>query len=483
MQVWVQVTAAALSAATVVIILLLFIWRFRYSRRLTRITDTTKTRGQGLQSGIMELHLANESRDRRSLAGFHHLDSKRRANFSMFRHGVSQKTPFRWADHPWLVSETIEFGWSKFAFMAYTPSPSTRSNLLSLCVAGDQGGETEANTCWEVSPGSGDHMQKIRFNPGMKMIDMGIPPLGVSCVLKSALPLPGPPLGNISSFPQEAYLEIIILSPLSEEEGNSVHSVQSSPGTGELIKLIPQTVNPSAQSDSVIHVAGINDSAVLQGLKLRNKEGGQDEPVIWSLGLSGGGYLPWKIPGSYPGSIGFNSNGSVFLDGIKLIFEAEKAELQSKDKVIGCGFDPSRKKVFFTVDSELVHEIHCKSEEFGSPLYPTLAANVEVTVLVNFGQTAFKYLPANAHRTPNPCFIGPLAHGSEATLGYEDSREFFSIGRIDPQWLNRNSNKNHNNGDSMAPDHDGESEAELFEIVLDRSNRSPSTAMSTAETR
>ncbi|XP_042506487.1 uncharacterized protein LOC122082782 [Macadamia integrifolia] len=108
----------------------------------------------------------------------------------------------------------------------------------------------------------------------------------------------------------------------------------------------------SPASDSLIHVAGINSSARFQELKLRSKEGErQDEPVMWSVGFSGGGYPPRKLPGIYPGSIGFNSNGSVYLDGIKLVFEAEIAELESRDKVVGCGFDPSQKKVFFTVDS------------------------------------------------------------------------------------------------------------------------------------
>lgn len=145
------------------------------------------------------------------------------------------------------------------------------------------------------------------------------------------------------------------------------------------------------------------------------------------------------------------------------------------DKVIGCGYDPRQKKVFFTIDSELVHVIHCKSEEFGSPLYPTIAANVDVLVLVNFGQSAFTYTAANANRTSNPCFIGPVVNSSPAAaaaLGYEDSKELFSMGRIDSQWLNRSSTKcGHNNA---ASEFDEESEADLFDIVLDGGySRSP----------
>lgn len=147
--------------------------------------------------------------------------------------------------------------------------------------------------------------------------------------------------------------------------------------------------------------------------------------------------------------------------------------------MIGCGFDPRQKKVFFTVDSELVHVINCKSEEFETPLYPTIAANIDVLILVNFGQSAFTYAPANAQRTSNPCFIGPLVNPPAAALGYEDSKELFSMGRIDSQWLNRSSTKGgHNTGaNNRTEEFDEESEADLFEIVLESSGRSPNTVL------
>lgn len=160
-----------------------------------------------------------------------------------------------------------------------------------------------------------------------------------------------------------------------------------------------------------------------------------------------------------------------FLSGTKLVFESEKSEWGRTDKVVGCGFDPRQKKVFFTVDSELIHVMHCKTDEYGSPLYPTLASNIDTMVLVNFGQSAFKYTAANSQRTPNPCFVGP-AMNSPAALGYEDSRELFSMGRIDAQWLNRSTTRGNQNQGRL--DFDEESEADLFEIVLDSCGRSPS---------
>lgn len=147
------------------------------------------------------------------------------------------------------------------------------------------------------------------------------------------------------------------------------------------------------------------------------------------------------------------------------------------EKVIGCGYNPIQKKVFFTVDSLIVHEIYCKTDDFGSPLYPTLAANADVVVLVNLGQSPFKYVPANLQRTPNPCFVGPLANSPG--LGYDDSRELFSMGRIDSLWMQRSAARSNNNtvNSLKALEYDQESDGDLFEIVLDSTGRSPYTTI------
>lgn len=155
----------------------------------------------------------------------------------------------------------------------------------------------------------------------------------------------------------------------------------------------------------------------------------------------------------------------IVLAGMKLVFESEKENWAKSGKVIGCGFDPKKKKVYFTVDSKLIHIIHCKSEEFGMPLYPILATNTDMIVLVNLGQSSFKYSPSNAHRTPNPCFVGPVVDLTPAALGYEDSKELFSMGRINAEWLTHTptiSTAISNRSNKVL-----ESEDELFEIVLD----------------
>ncbi|PNX97178.1 protein ssh4 [Trifolium pratense] len=351
-----------------------------------------------------------------------------------------------------MAADAVENGWSRFAFTSYKsymPSPSMRATLLGSCVApvGDNNGResSEAEISWEVSRGSDEFMQKVR----------------------TALPLPGPVLGNCV-FPQESYFEITILY---SSRGDEFDSIRKSVDGGDKTKLIAK-----GNSEALVHVTSGNGHKKINSveeMKVDGREGGKkNESVMFSMGLTIGGPVLLKVPGSYPGSIGFNSNGSVYLDGMKLVFESEKAEWIGTDKVIGCGFDPRQKKVFFTLDSELMHVIHCQTEEFSTPLYPTLAANIDIMVLVNFGQNAFKYAPANAQRTPNPCFVSPLVNSP--TIGYDDSKELFSMGRIDSQWHNRTTTKgSHNNNSTM--DSDEESDADLFEIVIDRSGKSSNT--------
>lgn len=164
--------------------------------------------------------------------------------------------------------------------------------------------------------------------------------------------------------------------------------------------------------------------------------------------------------------------------GIKLVSESNIERWEKTNKVIGCGYNPSQKKVFFTLDSKLVHEITCKGDEYETPLYPTLATNADVTMLVNFGQSIFKYAPANLHRTQNPCFIGPMATSSSS--GYEDSKELFSMGKIDSQWLNQTTRSGPYHGNvnkGKIKDYDEASEGDLFEIVIESNSyrRSPNT--------
>ncbi|XP_022941535.1 uncharacterized protein LOC111446808 [Cucurbita moschata] len=450
--------AAAVASVVVLALLLtgLHFWRRRRLLIQSQSVETLQSVENSLQqsgSGTVKLHRQSESDAKRRLSNF-------------YPSGVSQKRLFSWNDNPSLVNDAVENGWTQFAFtVSISSSPSSRSRLLGLFAAGETEKEIPApEISWEVSQGSADFMQKIRLNSGFKKAinNTVYPSSPPSSVIRTALPLPGPPL---ASFPQEAYFEITILN-ISGEEIEPIGTAKE----GKRIKLIPENYNSKTSSESVTYFTSNNRVSNVEESKLNAKdmEDEAEEDAMLSIGLTSGESTASKFPGSYPGSIGFNSNGSVYLDGIKLVFESEKAEWGRAEKVIGCGFDPKQKKVFFTVDSEVVHVIHCKSEEFGSPMCLSLAGNADVTVLVNLGQSVFKYVAAQ--RTPNPCFVSPLVNvgGGCRGNGYEDSRELFSMGMIDSQWFNRASPKPTNN---LVVDHreDDElsDEIELFEIVVE----------------
>ncbi|KAL0360914.1 UNVERIFIED_CONTAM: hypothetical protein Sradi_3775900 [Sesamum radiatum] len=417
---WLHVSLVAVSAAFLALVLLIILKRcFRRKARQDFVASDAE-RGQNLQTGIARLHQVSP----------HHHDGSKKTNYNyLFRRGVSTKTAFSWADHPSLVTDAVENGWSRFAFTAFTSSPSVKSARSLLGVCGDPGNEPNMEVGWEVCEGSADFMQKIRLNPNLKkMVTISNPSsTGAVSVIRAALPLPGPNLGN-SSFPQEAYFEITIVSCNENDVDQFADREKKGKSEGDRIKLIGEDFNAKNSPDSLSHVASSHSQRKNKIEELKpGKQDGKIEAVSVSVGLTGGGPLLLKIPGSYPGSIGFNSSGSVYLDGSKLVFESEKDEWGTSETVIGCGYNPTQKKVFFTIDSQLVHEIHCKTEEFGTPLYPTIAANADITVLVNLGQSPFRFVPANLGRTPNPCFVAPL--GTSPALGYEDdSKELFSMG-------------------------------------------------------
>nr|XP_010909184.1 uncharacterized protein LOC105035338 [Elaeis guineensis]XP_029117759.1 uncharacterized protein LOC105035338 [Elaeis guineensis] len=469
MEPWIKILALVLPAAIILLLVSVLIFWCRRSRRRHLVSKTTpqfletrtKSKNESLQAALAKLHLSYKSRSSsKASLRFQHLHHHHHNDHHPVVAG--QQPPFKWDDHPRLISEAVENGWSRFALTSRPSLASARltpSPLWGLCAVCDGG--TQAETEWEVPLGSSEFMQTVRLNPS------GDNDPTVWWSVRMALPLPGPPLGG-SSFPQEAYFEITILylqphQQLQQQEED------------DRVKLIEEN-SIEGQSDAVIHAtekAARGNSRIQEPgtvIKEESRGRGDSGPLV-SLGLTVGGPPPTRSsPGTYSGSIGFHSNGSVYLDGMKLGLESEKTGWTEVNKVIGCGFDPGRKKVFFTVDSQLIHVIYCNSEPYRSPLYPILAASVDVMVLVNLGQSKFKYAPANAHRTPNPCFMRSASADCGATdVCYEDSRELFSMGRIDSDWLDAakqsNSGKNgRNDGGGVAIDVDAESD--LFEIAL-----------------
>ena len=289
-----HVLVGAFAAGVFAFLLILVIWRrlcFKNREGLVQ-TITAKAPSFRATHGISRVHQA---------ASVHHQpdypDGKRRGNQHVFPRGVSGKPLFSWADHPSLINDAVENGWSQFAFSGNTSAPA-RSTMLGLaCAVGDHGKEAEAEIIWEVFQGSAEFMQKIRFNSGLKRVSTSQPSTYAASVIRTSLPLPGPSLGNNSAFPQEAYFEITILNSHSDDDG-SVGKIRE----GEETKLIQDNSNEKINK--------------VEELKMEGEESSKrDEAVKLSLGLTTGGSAPSKLPGTYPGSIGFNSNGSVVLDG------------------------------------------------------------------------------------------------------------------------------------------------------------------------
>ncbi|XP_073316535.1 uncharacterized protein [Primulina huaijiensis] len=219
----------------------------------------------------------------------------KKKNYYVLRHGISTENPiFSWADHPSLITDAVENGWSGFAFTTLISSPSVKSakSLLAVCAAGDP---IDAEIAWEVCQGSADFMQKIILNPGLKKIIASVSSsMGVVSVIRTPLPLPGPHLGN-SSFPQEAHFEITILS-CNENIHDHLVDKERKYKSGEKIKLIGEDFNAKMNSDSLNHVNGRNK---IEDMKLGGKKDGKNEVICLSVGFTGGATIPfensWKL--------------------------------------------------------------------------------------------------------------------------------------------------------------------------------------------
>uniref|UniRef100_A0A7N0SXH6 SPRY domain-containing protein n=1 Tax=Kalanchoe fedtschenkoi TaxID=63787 RepID=A0A7N0SXH6_KALFE len=433
-----HIAVGVVAAAAIVLFIVWNSWNNWYKKqsRLDAARVNSLEKGVSSSQLIAALHRQQPAAE----------SSRRRPSLPAFRRGGSGRPLFNWADHPSLVSDAVESGWPRFAF---TLSPSVRpTSILGMCAAGDASSSAlETEISWEIGPGSVDLMQRIRLNPGLKRTGSNPNSNSSLSVIRTALPLPGP----ACAFPQEAYFEIIILSCREEDAVESIKIRER-----ERMKLIKEE--------------GSNE-------RLNTLPGGGGEDVrgggghLVAVGLTAGGVLPMKVPGSYPGSIGFSSTGSIYHNGNKLVSESEKGEWGLlTGKVIGCSFIPAQKKVSFTIDSELVHAIHCTTDEFGTPLYPTLAANCDITVLVNNGQSPFKYAHANDARRPNPCFL-ESPRSKRSGIFSEDSKELFSMGRIDSQWKIRPSTRSGvytGSENARFREFDEESDiGDLFEIILE----------------
>lgn len=219
---WIYITLISVSALVIVLLILIII-RKKCSKPTTP-TDLATTDAEQRDTSLKE-----GSNRRRSVV-------RQRKRF------------FSWSDHPSLSAEAVENGWQRFAL-----------------VAGDDGEGSNVEMSWEVFDESVDYMQKIRLAQTTPF-----------CLVRAALPLPGPQFAN-TSFPKEAYFEIRVL-----------------PNHGEEMEVQNKITREKLEEVEV-----------------------EDDSFLVAIGLIGGSdsHFPLNNPGSFLGSVGFDSTGSVYLDG------------------------------------------------------------------------------------------------------------------------------------------------------------------------
>ncbi|XP_047077424.1 uncharacterized protein LOC124687716 [Lolium rigidum] len=414
----------------------------------------------------------------------HHHHAKHRSGAQQQQ---QQQGPFQWGDHPRLVIEAAENGWAQFVFAVAPPRArsAASSPLWGLCPVCDAGTSGElADAAWDAPVGSSERMQAVRLNPATAPAaaasskkwlpgsvtsplrsDQDLASSNALSVARMSMPLPGPPMAG-TPFSQDAYFEITIiyLNTRRPEWSASRASRRGKDGSGESDRSKLIDFAPADTTSNVIK----------ETRPAKDGQGEKQRHQVMSLGLAAGSATPPRpsLAGTYTSSIGFHSNGAVYLDGMKLVYESEKSSWAAVDKVVGLGFEPAKRKVYFTVDGQQVHKVSCNADAFSSPLYPVLASSFDVMALVNLGQNKFRYAPANARRTANPCFVRSASLGNDGRSGSvgldfdDESGELFSMGRVDSGWTDtsRVSKSRKDNGGAGAGDLDPDSD--LFEIPL-----------------
>ncbi|KAH9297274.1 hypothetical protein KI387_028956 [Taxus chinensis] len=398
---------------------------------------------------------------------------------------------FKWNENPSLISEAVEHGWALFGFTK-TFGATSPSNFYGPYDSFSHGEGVEPEISWEMGPGV-DYLQKIRLNPGLPSKENTNFHVPVQSV-QTAFPLPGPPLGALS-FPQEAYFEITILAENVEhiaslglskrfEEDEEVKLISQSFNSEDHLQHISSEMTPtnSSRKYKVGVAAKKSPGSNSKGLDNHFQLNGMDPasiPKVISLGLAVGGTALHRLTGCEPGSVGFHSTGLVFLNGMAQLDDEEKQHKPASTKrvwdaintVIGCGFDPAKRRVFFTLNGDEVYSLICNSDDFSHPLYPTIAANYDVTLLINFGQSPFEYLLGNDQRVADPCFKRPLLNNPvkiPSTSPNENSDDLFSM-RIDSPWMG---NAGWSNSlDLQNRSLPSETETDLFEISLEGNNK------------
>ncbi|KAK8952615.1 hypothetical protein KSP40_PGU021909 [Platanthera guangdongensis] len=275
---WIKIIAGAVPGAAVFLLLSILLIRClcrrKEQKQIVSAQNLPQAAGKfkpgNIHAGINKFHLSYKSG--RSLR-FHNLNHHHRSP------AFPPPSPFNWEENPRFIAEAVETGWPRFAFSAPTPRASSGSEIG-----------------WEIPSNSSEFMQTVKLNtlPNRTAENPSL------SWVRTSLPLPGPALGG-GAFPQEAYFEITILYLRKKLQSTASKRVKNH--ERDRAKLI--------RENSGAGIMFASQEPILHPYQ------GNSGDVTVSLGLisSGAASLGQAKPGTFPGSIGFHSNGSVFLDG------------------------------------------------------------------------------------------------------------------------------------------------------------------------
>ncbi|KAF8775701.1 hypothetical protein HU200_004320 [Digitaria exilis] len=377
---------------------------------------------------------------------------------------AAEQGAFQWGRAPRLVTEAAENGWAQFVFLRRAAAADKSNSSSPLWHLPDLRRRDEPRHGRRgrvgLPTGSSERMQAVRLNPSSAAArrasstkkrlpsplrgdtDAGNnnPNPNALCIARMSLPLPGPPLAGA---PFRAGGILGDHDHLPEHETSRVVSFEGEQAWKD---------GSTSESDRVKLISFAPDAAKDRSSKRTEPQSRREQRhLVMSLGSPSRPPLRRgrRSPGRTASSIGFHSNGAVYLDG------TDEAGVRNRRSPRGpaCGqgggvrASSRRAEVFFTVDGQLVPTpVSCNAEASPSPLYRCLASSFDVMALGHpLGQGKFRYAPANARRTANPCFVRARVRmvgrprrrmgAARWAPGLRRQRRALLHGRVDSGWM------------------------------------------------
>lgn len=307
MTTWVLIVTIAIPSFTVIVFALLLGLRILRRRRRWRLQSGRSLSETGvansLATGIATLQQSYREPGGKDGMCFPHLYSYHgNKTDGPFRHANHQAHhAFHWDDYRDLVSEAEQHGWSRFSFSG--------NYLVGFPLSHGELSATQASTTINTGPSS-EFMQAVRLNPtGLSAKRNRQGKRQYYCSVWMDLPLPGPQLSEDTSFPQNSYFEITVLYLQSSASTQSASQRSLTPGifdTGH-----EGDVELDTDEEEEGQLREWEDSPIHK----KHSAAEDDNRGVVFLGLTRGGFAPEKKPGKYSGSISFNSDGSLYLQG------------------------------------------------------------------------------------------------------------------------------------------------------------------------